>query len=132
MRVKNNGKNHMQNIETATKRLSVKTIVLAAIELDASDRDQFVETACENNEQLNRQVRELLNIHDSNQPSMLDQDFGQILVSELHAADAPTVFGESGTGAKRSFSLGRQLGSGSFGRVFLAHQTAPRNNEYNN
>ena len=125
MRVKNNGKNHMQNIETATKRLSVKTIVLAAIELDASDRDQFVETACENNEQLNRQVRELLSIHDSNQPSMLDQDFGQILVSELHAADAPTVFGESGTGAKRSFSLGRQLGSGSFGRVFLAHQTAP-------
>lgn len=111
--------------ETNDECSSVKTIVLEAIELDAGDRDKFLETACGNDDQLNRQVRELLSIHDSNQPSMLDQDFGRILVNELHAEDSPTVFGEDSTGAKRSFSLGRQLGSGSFGRVFLARQTAP-------
>ncbi len=122
---KNSSKKNISEVETSEDRSRVKTIVLAAIELAPSKRNHFIETACGDDEHLNQQVRNLLSIYDSNQPTMLDQDFGRILATELNDVSAPTVFGKDSSGAKRSFRLGRQLGSGSFGKVFLASQTAP-------
>lgn len=115
----------ISSTETADDRPSVKTIVLAAIELEGRQRQRYVDEACKHDHNLSRQVNDLLELHEQAKPSMLDQDFGQILAIELNAADETTFIGKNHNGAQRSFALGAQLGAGSFGKVFLAQQTAP-------
>ncbi len=101
-----------------------KTIYLDAIELPILQRASFVKKACGDNKPLASSVQQLLAAHRENQSSLLDVDFGKLLVSELTTERAGSEQLVNSGSAGR-FQLNEEIGRGGSAVVYHGIQTEP-------
>ena len=113
--------NKKQSDEESEDTPSAKTIFLDALELEAGERDAFVDRVCLQSPALIAEVHRLLASHEREEPSVINLDFGRVLMSELQT-DAPEEDSQRGIGR---YKLGRELGRGGCAVVFHGKQTEP-------
>lgn len=88
-----------------------------ALRVPHDDRDSFLAEACGGDRQLHRRLQMLLQANDQEQ-SLLDRPIAEnILTKTLSPEAVDTTIG--------SYTLGKQLGEGTFGIVYVAEQTRP-------
>lgn len=88
-----------------------------ALRLPHDDRDAFLAEVCGGDRQLHRRLEMLLKANDQEQ-SLLDRPIAEnILTKTLSPEAIDTTVG--------SYTLGKQLGEGTFGVVYVAEQTRP-------
>lgn len=101
--------------------LSAKEIFLDALELDIGQRSKFVDQACRQEPALIAEVHALLASQESHSTSVMNLDFGRVLMEELQT-NAPEEDAQRGIGR---YEIGRELGRGGCAIVFHGKQTEP-------
>ncbi len=97
----------------------IDSIIDAALEISASEREKFVALNCKADETLKKEVLELLAAHDESD-NFLNKSAMNLMAKEI-AADAPTVFDNSFINKTFGhYRIESMLGVGGMGEVYLA------------
>ena len=106
---------------------AAKAIFLDALEQRPRDRSPYVQQACGNDKALIAGVRRLLESHREHEGSVLDLDFGKLLVDEVaaHQPDEHQQETSASSVFTGKYKLKEQLGCGGSSVVFRSLQTTP-------
>ncbi len=97
-----------------------KSVFLSAIELQGHRRESYLVESCGDNLTLRARVDSLLKTHQQSQKSVLNLDFGRVMVTEIQSGPADSA--DDGVGR---YELGRELGRGGCAVVYHGTQKSP-------
>ncbi len=113
--------------EKAVDIAAAKAIFLDALEQPLRDRSPYVQQACGNDQALINGVKRLLLSHQERDGSVLDLDFGKLLVDEV-TSHQPDALNQDASGTSvftGKYKLREQLGCGGSSVVFRGLQMTP-------
>src|SRR6187431_1365851 len=97
----------------------IKGLLQAALERAPEERSEFLVTACGGDESLRKEIQKLIASHEQASTFIEEPAFGVLAESLVGKAAAETLSGQR----LGHYAIGKQLGKGGMGEVYLAEDT---------